>query len=141
MKSSYPKTNDHRLIGHISRHFKIAPTDTLQELFSEVDAVVPNLPFSFREVLVVYETFPVFGEFMFPKRNSFIWQLIEQTEAVMLLTDGMVSGKDSLFICEPSTFEHVNSQVSHTISKLRRPSLCVNTNINSAALLYPISSL
>jgi hypothetical protein len=125
----------------LAKHFKTTPANTLQELFYEVDLVVANLPLRFQEVLVVYETFPVFGEFMFPKRNSYLWQLIESTDAPMLLTDGMVTGKESLFVCQPSSINSVNTDAGNILNKLRMPSLCVNHHNGLAALIYPVVSL
>lgn len=143
MKSSYPKTNDHRLITHIAKHFKLDPTDyeSTGDLFRMIDSMFVDPPLRFQEVLVVYETFPVFGEFMFPKRNSYLWQLIESTDSAILLTDGMVTGKEGLFICQPSSTDIISSDASNILTKLRFPSLCVNHHNSLAALLYPIVSL
>lgn len=142
MKSTYPRTNAHRLIGHIAKHFKLAPADTLQELFADVDANVPSLPLSFRDLLCVYETFPVFGEFMFPKSSkSLLWQLIESTDAPLLLTDSLISGKAGIFICQPIEPGDLAGCAENIIRKQKASALCINQQGDSTALLYPLTSL
>jgi hypothetical protein len=141
MKSSYPKTNDYRLIGHIAKHFKVTPADSLQELFSEVDSSSDQLPIVFQDLLVVYETFPVFGEFMFPKRNSYLWSIINSTDAPLLLTDNLIQNKEGIFICCTAPKESISAEAHRVLNKLGTPSLCVNTFENTSALLYPLVAL
>lgn len=143
MRTSQPKTNDHRLIAHIAKHFKLDPTEfnNLSDLFSDVDATCASPPLVFRDLLCVYETFPVFGEFMFPKNKSHLWQLIESTDSPMLLTDALVSGKDGLFICQSVNTETVSSESQRILDRLQKPTLCVNQYHGVAALLYPLSSI
>jgi len=143
MRTSQPKTNDHRLISHIAKHFKLDPTDyeNLSDLFSMLDAMFSNPPLRFCDLLCVYETFPVFGEFMFPKNKSHLWQLVESTDSPMLLTDALVSGKDGLFICQAVNTDTAASEAERIIDKLKIPSMCVNHRHGVTALLYPLSSL
>ncbi len=143
MRTSQPKTNDHRLITHIAKHFKLDPTDyeTLSDLFSMIDAMCSAPPLRFRDLLCVYETFPVFGEFMFPKNKSHLWQMIESTDSPMLLTDALVSGKDGLFICQAVNTETVSSESQRILDRLQKPTLCVNQHHGVTALLYPLNSI
>jgi hypothetical protein len=131
------------LIAHIAKHFKLDPTEfnNLSDLFSDVDATCASPPLVFRDLLCVYETFPVFGEFMFPKNKSHLWQLIESTDSPMLLTDALVSGKDGLFICQSVNTETVSSESQRILDRLQKPTLCVNQYHGVAALLYPLSSI
>lgn len=142
MRTSQPKTNDHRLITHVAKHFRLDPTDyeTLSDLFSVVDASCSSLPLVFRDLLCVYETFPVFGEFMFPKNKSHLWQLIESTDSPMLLTDALVSGKDGLFICQAVSPENVSAETQRILDRLQKPTLCVNQWHGVTAFLYPLSA-
>lgn len=143
MRTSQPKTNDHRLVAHIAKHFKLDPADyeNLPDLFSMIDSMCSNSPLVFRDLLCVYETFPVFGEFMFPKNKSHLWQLIESTDSPMLLTDALVSGKDGLFICQAVNTETVNTETERILARLNKPTMCVNQRHGVTALLYPIISI
>ena len=143
MRTSQPKTNDHRLITHIAKHFKLDPTDydNLEDLFSALDAMWASPPLALRDLLCVYETFPVFGEFMFPKGKSYLWQLIESTDSPMLLTDALISGKDGLFICQAVDTEKVATETERILSKLTNPTMCINHRHGVTALLYPLNSL
>lgn len=141
---SLQKTNDHRLIGHLAKHFHLDPADygDLQDLLTMLDSMCVASPLKFQDLVVVYETFPVYGEFMFPKGRSRLWQLIESTDAPMLLTDALVSGKEGLFICQSSTPDSVHSDADYVLTRQKKPALCVN-NVqgNRIALLYPVASL
>jgi hypothetical protein len=143
VRTSQAKTNDHRLITHIAKHFKIDPTDyqNIEDLFSALDAMWASPPLAFRDLLCVYETFPVFGEFMFPKGKSYLWQLIESTDSPMLLTDALISGKDGLFICQAVGSDNVATETERILSKLNIPSMCINHRHGTTALLYPLNSL
>jgi len=143
VRTSQPKTSDHRLITHIAKHFKIDPADyeNLTDLFSVIDSMCVNAPLVFRDLLCVYETFPVFGEFMFPKNKSHLWQLIESTDSPMLLTDALVSGKEGLFICQAVNTESVHSETERILDRLTKPTMCINHRHGVTALLYPISSI
>jgi hypothetical protein len=140
MKSKFPLTNDHRLIGHISKIFNVDVDDDISSVLHSVDTNVLNLPLILRDLLVVYETFPVFGEFMFPKPKSHLWQLLESTDSAMLLTDPMLQGKDSLFICQAVTDVDVGIETTAVISKQCKKSICVNTYKGKHAILYPLNS-
>ncbi len=143
MKTSQPKTNDHRLVTHIAKHFKLDPTEyeNIQDLFSALDSMCVSVPLVFRNLLCVYETFPVYGEFMFPKGKSHLWQLIESTDSPLLLTDALISGKDSLFICQAVDADKVHREAETILSRLSKPKMCVNQQQGVTALLYPLSSL
>jgi hypothetical protein len=142
MKSQFPLTNDHRLIGHISNIFKAGSGySDITSLFEYLDMGRSNSPVSFRDTLIVYETFPVYGEFMFPKTKSHLWQLIESTDSPMLLTDAMVQGKEGLFICQPLQNENAASELHNLVTNQKYPSVCVNTYKGACAMLYPLISL
>lgn len=143
MRNSQPKTNDHRLITHVAKHFKLDPTDyaSTGDLFRMLDAMSSDLPLSFRDLLCVYETFPVYGEFMFPKGKSHLWSLIESTDLPMLLTDALVSGKEGLFICQSVNNNHVHTEAERILNKLSKPAMCINNRQGVTALLYPLASL
>jgi hypothetical protein len=106
-----------------------------------IDAMCSAPPLRFRDLLCVYETFPVFGEFMFPKNKSHLWQMIESTDSPMLLTDALVSGKDGLFICQAVNTETVSSESQRILDRLQKPTLCVNQHHGVTALLYPLNSI
>jgi hypothetical protein len=143
VRTSHPKTNDHRLISHIAKHFKLDPTDyeVLSDLFNSIDAMCAAMPLRFRDLLCVYETFPVFGEFMFPKNKSHLWQMIESTDSPMLLTDALVSGKEGLFICQAINTETAPTEAERILDKLAKPTMCVNHRHGVSALLYPLISI
>ena len=143
MRNSHPKTSDHRLITHVAKHFKLDPTgyESIGDLFRMIDAMCVDHPLSFRDLLCVYETFPVYGEFMFPKGKSHLWELVESTDSPMLLTDALVSGKEGLFICQSVNSEQVHSEAERILSKLNKPAMCINNRHGVTALLYPLISL
>ena len=143
MRNSQPKTSDHRLITHIAKHFKLdlAEYESVEDLFRMIDATLSDLPLCFRELLCVYETFPVYGEFMFPKGKSHLWQLIESTDSPMLLTDALVSGKAGLFICQSVNANQVHTEAERILNKLKKPAMCINNRHGVTALLYPLISL
>jgi hypothetical protein len=131
------------LISHIAKHFKLDPTDyeILSDLFSAVDAMCANLPLRFRDLLCVYETFPAFGEFMFPKNRSHLWQLVESTDSPLLLTDSLVSGKEGLFICQAIDTATMPAAAERILEKLSKPTMCINHRNDVSALLYPLISI
>jgi hypothetical protein len=131
------------LIGHVARHFKLDPTDyeDLSDLFAYLDSAISNPPLLFQDLMVVYETFPVFGEFMFPKSRSHLWQLIESTDSPLLLSDALITGKEGVFICQPTTVDKSASLAEHVVSRQRTPTLCLNHRGEQTALIYPLTSL
>lgn len=143
MRNSHPKTNDHRLVGHVAKHFKLDPADyeSTGDLFKMLDAMYTAPPLRFCDLLCVYETFPVYGEFMFPKGKSYLWQLLESTDSPMLMTDALVSGKEGLFICKSVSQEHIHTEAARILDKLKTPSMCIKTRGGVTALLYPLVSL
>lgn len=139
--SNLSKTNDSRLINHLSKIFNVgSEAGRLASLLSKIDLVC-DLPFVFRDTMVVYETFPVFGELMFPKPRSHLWQLIESTDSCMLLTDSMLSGKEGIFICKSVNNASLSSEINNILSYQLKPSICVNTYKGVQALAYPLISL
>ncbi len=135
------KTNDSRLINHLSKIFNVrSEVGRLTSLLNTIDLTC-DLPFVFSDVLVVYETFPVFGELMFPKPKSHLWQLLESTDASMLLTDSMLNGKESLFICRNISTNSFSSDINNILSYQLNPSICVNTYKGVQAIAYPLISL
>lgn len=140
MKSKFPLTNDHRLIGHISRIFNVEADDHIPSVMHSVDTSMRDLPLSLRDLLIVYETFPVFGEFMFPKPKSHLWQLLDSTDSAMLLTDPMLQGKDSLFVCQAVTESEAMIAAMKIMYKQVNKSICVNTYKGKHAILYPLNS-
>ena len=140
MKSKFPLTNDHRLIGHISRIFNVEADDHISSVMHSVDTSMRDLPLSLRDLLIVYETFPVFGEFMFPKPKSHLWQLLDSTDSAMLLTDPMLQGKDSLFVCQAVTESEAMIAAMKIMYKQVNKSICVNTYKGKHAILYPLNS-
>lgn len=140
MKSKFPLTNDHRLIGHISRIFNVESDDHISSVMHSVDTSMRDLPLSLRDLLIVYETFPVFGEFMFPKPKSHLWQLLDSTDSAMLLTDPMLQGKDSLFVCQAVTESEAMIAAMKIMYKQVNKSICVNTYKGKHAILYPLNS-
>lgn len=131
------------MIGHVARHFKLDPTDyeDLSDLFAYLDSAISNPPLLFQDLMVVYETFPVFGEFMFPKGRSHLWQLIESSDSPLLLSDALITGKEGVFICQPTIVDKCASLSEHVVSRQRTPTLCVNNRGEQTALLYPLTSL
>ena len=140
MKSQFPLTNDHRLIGHISKIFNVEVDEHISSVMHSVDTNMLDLPLSLRDLLIVYETFPVFGEFMFPKPKSHLWQLLDSTDSAMLLTDPMLQGKDSLFVCQAVTESEAMIAAMKIMYKQVNKSICVNTYKGKHAILYPLNS-
>lgn len=142
MKNLYPKTNDSRLIGHLKKIFGLSSdASSLAEVLNEVDLCSPNMPVLLSDCLIVYDTFPVFGEFMFPKPKSLLWNLLESTEQPMLLTDAMVQGADSLLVCQILPQTELAGKASRIVLSQAKPSLCVNTYKESAAMMFSLMSL
>lgn len=144
MAQKFPKTNDTRLIGHLSKIFGMQSAQdwrSLSELQHAIDLQVPSLPVSFTDLLIVYETFPVFGELFFPKSSSYLWQLLNSTDSPMLLTDAFVSGKESLFICQSIPENDVNKKVYEITQKQQKPNICVNTYKGTSVIAYQLISI
>lgn len=137
----FQKTNDNRLIGHLSKIFGVPACDTISGMLDIIDLARPNLPVSFKDIVIVYETFPVFGELTFPKGKSHLWQLLDSTEAPMLLTDAMISGKEGLFICQSFCPTVIESELCRVIALQSSPAIQVNTYRGVSALAYPLISL
>lgn len=142
MKPSYPKTNDYRLIGHLKKITGVeSDADTAADMLLDIDSSGFDFPGRISDILVVYDAFPVFGEFMFPKRNSYLWNLIESTDKAMLLTDAMIQSSESLFVCMPLTPADIRDKIHSIIDKQATPTLCVNSYRDYSAVLFNLSSL
>ena len=140
--SKYNNTNDHRLINHLQKISGIRSEDcTLDSIRYDIDMQM-DWPLVLSSALVVYETFPVFGEFMFPKSKSLLWQLLDTTDDCMILTDAMVQGVESIYVAQPMGSA---VQASGFVADLLRVSagacLCVNTYKNQTAVLINLKSL
>ena len=144
MTNRYPKTNNHRLLTHLSKIFKVKceeDEDSLEAVMSSIDSAEGvDIPFRFSDVKVIYESFPVFHEFMCPRSNSLLWAALDETDAPILLTDSMMQGKDSLFICQRAGSGVISSEAGFIISKQKNNKLLVNTFAGQVAYMYPITS-
>lgn len=77
---------------------------------------------------------------MFPKPKSHLWQLLDSTDSAMLLTDPMLQGKDSLFVCQAVTESEAMIAAMKIMYKQVNKSICVNTYKGKHAILYPLNS-
>ena len=142
MKKSYQLTNDYRIAGHLRSIFKTnSDAENLSDLMHDIDVEsLAPLPIRLADCLVIYETMPIFGDFMFANKRSHLWHLLSETDQPMLLTDCMVSGKDGLVICHSVAQTELVDTCNNIISKQTRPSLCVNHLKDLDAVMYPLVS-
>lgn len=146
MKNSYPKTNDHRLMGHLQKIAGLAydvdvRMDTVQHMLSAIDASGFDCPVPLADCTVVYETFPVAGEVMFPKAKSHLWQLLESTGSAMLVTDALIQGADSLFVAIGLNQSEVSDYINRIIFRQSKPALFVNTFKGTTAVIFSLNSI
>jgi hypothetical protein len=141
--NSSTKTNDSRLANHLLSIFRISKNNNLsfRQILNSIDLVY-DLPVSFSDAVVVYETFPVFGELMFPKPRSHLWQLLSTTDSYMLLTDSFLTGKDSLFLCR--AFENpadAKQEMSLIVNNQSSPTVCLKTYKGISSIAFPLTSI
>lgn len=122
-------TNDYHIGQKLKRIYGVNPNKykSLQEVLEALDAHLDlTLPFTFSELIPVYQTFPVMSEVMFPKNNSLLVNLLSEVpEGVFMLTDSMIQGPGSLFVA--SVLPPVSVYIDDWISGQQRPKLMMNT--------------
>jgi len=133
-------------MGHLQKIAGLAydPTvqmDSIHHMLSAIDASSFNCPVPLQDCIVVYETFPVVGEVMFPKPKSHLWQLLESTDSAMLLTDALIQGADSLLIAARLNKPDVPDYISRIISRQSKPTLFVNTFKGTTAVIFSLNSI
>lgn len=130
-------------MGHLLKlsRIKQSSSSSLDELFFEIDSSDLDWPVRLCDTVVVYDTLPVLGAFFTPTTKNGLWPLIESTDADMLLTDGFISGAESLFICRSvESLADLNGLLTQLMQRQPKPSFFVNTFRNKTAILYSLKS-
>lgn len=136
--TKYPKTNDYRLLQNLKKITGIPYDDmSLSEYMSVVRATDMWLP----ECMIIYDTFPVLGEFLAPSAKSALWGLIMSTDQTMLVTDAILLGAPSLFMCIKTSPTDCASDVADIVRRQVNPSVFVNTFENETSILFRLNSL
>jgi len=109
----YTKTNDHILRGHIAKIFGVSGRDLQDTLQVASSSGHVKLPFDLEEVVIVKEKFPILGAMVKPKRVTIFRDLMLELEhgTPVILTDSLLSSRDSLYAAMPIAIEDKHSMV------------------------------
>lgn len=127
MTKSITKANQSQLVDAVSKILCVkVKADTWEDFAETVDETCDvGLPFSLSSLRVVYERLPLYSEILHPKKNSMLFDFLdEDPDATYLFMDKMLQGKTAVHVVNV----HADAQeFADYISIFKSPTMVANT--------------
>lgn len=129
-------------MGHLRKISKVvSDAEDIDGLLEDISYSGFPYPGKIQDMIIIYDSFPVFGEFMFPKTKSHLWGLLESTDGAMLITDSLLQSADSLIVCQAVKAADAADAVSEIIQTQSSPAVCVNSFRGITAVMFRLNSI